>query len=111
MNTRARFDIRAAVQDEVATAPSTIRALLEPPRPPLLAETQAPAAPAPTKQPKVSSREGAKGVTVFLQPEVWKKLKWIALCQGKTTQDLVAGCLGEFCERQAEHPEIIRSHP
>lgn len=109
MNARARFDIRAAVQDEVATAPSNIRALLEPSGPPS-AEIQAPApaAPAPTKQPKVSTRKGAKGVTVFLQPEVWRKLKWIALCQGKTTQDLVSGCLGEFCDRQAEHPEVIR---
>src|SRR3954466_14073309 len=85
MTNRPRFDVSTltgAAQDDVA-----------PRRPPALRALDAPMATVTRrpKEPKGAGRPGARGVTVWLDPEDWMELKTLGLKTKRTTQDLVEG--------------------
>ena len=85
MTNRPRFDISTlsgAAQDDVATRKApTLRALDAP-----MATVARP-----PKEPKGAGRPGARGVTVWLNPDDWMELKTLGLKTKRTTQDLVEG--------------------
>lgn len=109
---RPGFDIRAACADPVATRPTEgLERLAEPPPPlqlvpPTPAEAAEPARAAPARKarkpaagPRGSARPGARGVTVWLEPETWLTLKMIGLQTGRTTQDVVDGLIEKECAK------------
>ena len=80
MSMKPKFDLAAAVQDDVATRKApTLRSLDAP----MATMTR------PPKEPKGAGRPGARGVTVWLDPEDWMALKTHGLRTKQTTQDLV----------------------
>lgn len=97
-----KFNLREAVADDVATRSGLdLERLAEPP-----ALLEGPRAAAPKGRakkapagPRGSARPGARGVTVWLEPETWLTLKMIGLKTGKTTQDIVDGLIERECAK------------
>src|SRR4051812_35442026 len=82
MSAAPRFSLRAAVNDHVSTgrreeAPSAVEPdpKPEPATPPVTASRRRTAAK--TKRP--ATREGARGVTVWVEPEVYRMIKLVGL--------------------------------
>lgn len=75
------FDLAAAVQDAVSTGrPET------PTEPALRPQPRQVRTP---KQPRVPTRQGARSITTWVDPEVYRMVKLIGLDTGQTTQDLM----------------------
>lgn len=76
---KPRFDLAGAINDPVSTGRKTrVRRAVE----------EAPVA-APAKQPRPPSRQGAKGITIWVDPVVLHQIKGIAWREQTTLQDLM----------------------
>lgn len=80
MTGKAMFDLAAAIQDPVSTGRTA--ATEDQPRPKARQVRKA-------KEARVPTRQGARAVTAWVDPEVYRTLKLIGLDRGATTQDLV----------------------
>ncbi|WP_336491752.1 hypothetical protein [Methylobacterium nigriterrae] len=90
-----KFDIRSATKDAVATNPvADLRKLVEPP-----AESQEATEPKEAKAKRPAARKGGKGVTIWLDPDVWYQLRLLSLKRRETTQDMVAGWISRELEK------------
>lgn len=99
MSSAPRFSLRAAVTDSVSTGrrdelPAAVEAEPAPVQSPPPAKRAPRGEAAKTKRP--ATREGARGVTVWVEPEVYRMLKLIGLDADMTTQDVMIEAINDL---------------
>ncbi|WP_342167368.1 ribbon-helix-helix domain-containing protein [Methylobacterium sp. SD21] len=109
MSAAPRFSLRAAVTDSVSTgrreeAPEAIEAEATPepaaPPPPRRRAAKPPAEPVKTKRP--TTREGARGITVWVEPEIYRMIKLVGLDADMTTQDVMMEAIGDLLAKKGK---------
>jgi hypothetical protein len=110
MNAAPRFSLRAAVTDSVSTgrrndasqAVEAIEADTVPdaPPPPRQRAPKAPAEAVQTKRP--TTRQGARGITVWVEPEVYRMIKLVGLDADMTTQDVMMEAINDLLAKKGK---------
>lgn len=111
MNAAPRFSLRAAVTDSVSTgrrndAPQAVEAIEAdtapeaPPPPPRQRASKAPAEAVQTKRP--TTRQGARGITVWVEPEVYRMIKLVGLDADMTTQDVMMEAINDLLAKKGK---------
>ncbi|TXN27891.1 hypothetical protein FV225_21365 [Methylobacterium sp. WL93] len=110
MSAAPRFSLRAAVTDSVSTGRSDelpeavkVNPALEATSPPAERRRAAKAAvaePAKTKRP--TTREGARGITVWVEPEVYRMIKLVGLDADMTTQDVMMEAIDDLLAKKGK---------
>ena len=105
MSTAPRFSLRAAVTDHVSTgrredppAVVELEPAPEPATPPMAASRTRTVAR--TKRP--ATREGARGVTVWVEPEVYRMIKLVGLDHDMTTQDVMMEAINDLLSKKGK---------
>ena len=107
MSAAPRFSLRAAVTDSVSTGRRD--------EPPVVVEPEAateatPPAPSPaasrytkdTKTKRPATRQGARGITVWVEPEVYRMIKLIGLDTDMTTQDVMMEAINDLLAKRGK---------
>ncbi|MCJ2080154.1 ribbon-helix-helix domain-containing protein [Methylobacterium sp. J-090] len=104
MSPTPRFSLRAAVTDSVSTGrrdepPAAIEPepAPGPSEPPAKRATRGMSG---TKRP--ASREGARGITVWVEPEVYRMIKLIGLDADMTTQDVMMEAINDLLAKRGK---------
>ncbi|GJD46769.1 hypothetical protein AFCDBAGC_4653 [Methylobacterium cerastii] len=110
MSAAPRFSLRAAVTDSVSTGrrdelPEAVEVnpALEATSPPAARRRAAKAVvaePAKTKRP--TTREGARGITVWVEPEVYRMIKLVGLDADMTTQDVMMEAIDDLLAKKGK---------
>ncbi|MCJ2042518.1 hypothetical protein MKK55_26745 [Methylobacterium sp. J-059] len=106
MNAAPRFSLRAAVTDSVSTGrkdelPEAVEAVEAAPPPPARQRAaKAAAEPAQTKRP--TTRQGARGITVWVEPEVYRMIKLVGLDADMTTQDVMMEAINDLLAKKGK---------
>ncbi|MGX9984743.1 ribbon-helix-helix domain-containing protein [Methylobacterium fujisawaense] len=103
MNAAPRFSLRAAVTDSVSTGRrDELPAAVEP---------EAAAEPAPvaprrvtktTKTVRPATRQGARGITVWVEPEIYRMIKLVGLDADMTTQDVMLEAINDLLAKKGK---------
>lgn len=94
MSTAPRFSLRAAVTDKVSTGRREELPAFGEPEP---AQAAAPLAESKaSKTCRPTTRQGARGVTVWVEPEVYRMIKLIGLDADMTTQDVMMEAINDL---------------
>lgn len=99
MSATPRFSLRAAVNDSVSTGrreepeKATRANGANASEKPAARATQASLA---AKTKRATTREGARGVTVWVEPEVYRMIKLIGLDADMTTQDVMMEAINDL---------------
>ncbi len=108
MNAAPRFSLRAAVTDSVSTGRrDEAPAAVEPDAAP---EASSPAAPAPraakaakaAKTERPATRQGARGITVWVEPEIYRMIKLVGLDADMTTQDVMMEAINDLLAKKGK---------
>lgn len=108
MSAPPRFSLRAAVTDSVSTGrrdelPEAVEAEAAPepaaPPPPRRRAAKA-AEPVKTKRP--TTREGARGITVWVEPEIYRMIKLVGLDADMTTQDVMMEAINDLLAKKGK---------
>ena len=109
MNAAPRFSLRAAVTDSVSTGrrdePAEIvedGPVPEAAPPPASRRRPAKAQPDATKTKRPATREGARGITVWVEPEVYRMVKLIGLDADMTTQDVMMEAINDLLAKRGK---------
>ena len=103
MNAAPRFSLRAAVTDSVSTGRRDEL--------PAAAEPEAAAEPAPvaprrvtkaTKTVRPATRQGARGITVWVEPEIYRMIKLVGLDADMTTQDVMLEAINDLLSKKGK---------
>ena len=107
MSAAPRFSLRAAVTDSVSTgrreepaAAVEADATAEAAPLPMTRREVKPAEPVKTKRP--TTREGARGVTVWVEPEVYRMIKLVGLDADMTTQDVMMEAINDLLAKKGK---------
>lgn len=112
MNAAPRFSLRAAVTDSVSTgrreelaeaieADAAVATAPEAAAPPPARRRAAKAAkPEQTKRP--TTRQGARGITVWVEPEVYRMIKLVGLDADMTTQDVMMEAINDLLAKKGK---------
>ncbi len=108
MSATPRFSLRAAVTDSVSTgrrdeAPETIDPLTTPevaPMPEPRRATKATSEAVKSKRP--TTRQGARGITVWVEPEVYRMIKLVGLDADMTTQDVMMEAINDLLAKKGK---------
>ncbi|MCB4806576.1 hypothetical protein QO001_006587 [Methylobacterium brachiatum] len=109
MSATPRFSLRAAVTDSVSTgrrdeAPETIDAIAAPEVGPTLEPhrraTKAAGEAVKTKRP--TTRQGARGITVWVEPEIYRMIKLVGLDADMTTQDVMMEAINDLLAKKGK---------
>lgn len=98
MTSAPRFSLRAAVNDSVSTGrreEAAAAAQAESHEPVKVAAALKADSAAP-KSKRATTREGTRGVTVWVEPEVYRMLKLIGLDADMTTQDVMMEAINDL---------------
>lgn len=105
MSAAPRFSLRAAVTDNVSTGrreePPTA---VEPEPAPKPAPAPAPTSRAPkaTKTVRPATRQGARGITVWVEPEIYRMVKLAALDGDQTVQALMMEAIDDLLAKRGK---------
>lgn len=106
MSATPRFSLRAAVTDSVSTGrredpPAIVvsEQILETASPPTASASRHRTS-AQTKRP--ASRQGARGVTVWVEPEIYRMIKLVGLDSDMTTQDVMMEAINDFLSKKGK---------
>ncbi|WP_368732205.1 ribbon-helix-helix domain-containing protein [Methylobacterium sp. WL64] len=106
MSAAPRFSLRAAVTDSVSTGrrdePPTVVELEDAPE---TAPVQVSAPPRSTKDTKTkrpATRQGARGITVWVEPEVYRMIKLVGLDTDMTTQDVMMEAINDLLAKRGK---------
>lgn len=106
MSAATRFSLRAAVTDSVSTGRrDESPTIVEPEVVPKAAPVPAPAAPRSAKEIKTkrpATRQGARGITVWVEPEVYRMIKLIGLDTDMTTQDVMMEAINDLLAKRGK---------
>lgn len=110
MNAAPRFSLRAAVTDSVSTGrkddiPEAVEAevVAEAAPAPVARRRAAKAAAAESAQTKrPTTRRGARGITVWVEPEVYRMIKLVGLDADMTTQDVMMEAINDFLAKKGK---------
>lgn len=105
MSSAPRFSLRAAVTDSVSTGRRDEQPVAVEPEPVPIpsappAKRTLRGAAAGAKRP--ASREGARGVTVWVEPEVYRMIKLIGLDADMTTQDVMIEAINDLLAKKGK---------
>jgi hypothetical protein len=105
MNAAPRFSLRAAVTDSVSTGrrdeppaavePEPTTELAPPPAP---SQRSAKA----TKTARPATRQGARGITVWVEPEIYRMIKLVGLDADMTTQDVMLEAINDLLAKKGK---------
>lgn len=108
MSAAPRFSLRAAVTDSVSTGrrdePSQVvepEVAPEPAAPPPRRRV-AKAAAEPVKTKRPTTREGARGITVWVEPEIYRMIKLVGLDADMTTQDVMMEAINDLLAKKGK---------
>ena len=110
MSTAPRFSLRAAVNDSVSTGRRDepvvdVEEAVEPAPAPKPAKSPAPAATkhrGEGKTKRSATREGARGITVWVEPEIYRMIKLVGLDHDLTTQDVMMEAIGDLLAKRGK---------
>ena len=106
MSATPRFSLRAAVTDSVSTGRrDEPPAVVEPEDAPAPALVQVPVASRSIKDPKnkrPATRQGARGITVWVEPEVYRMIKLVGLDTDMTTQDVMMEAINDLLAKRGK---------
>lgn len=109
MSAAPRFSLRAAVTDSVSTGrrdelPEAVEAEApaEPAAPPPPRRRAAKAAAVPIKTKRPTTREGARGITVWVEPEIYRMIKLVGLDADMTTQDVMMEAINDLLAKKGK---------
>lgn len=105
MTPKPRFSLRTAATDSVSTGrrdepPVAVEPELAPIPSAPPAKRASRGAAVSTKRP--ASREGARGVTVWVEPEVYRMIKLIGLDADMTTQDVMMEAINDLLAKKGK---------
>ena len=107
MSTAPRFSLPAAVTDSVSTGrrdelPEATEAAPEPTAPPPPRRRAAKVPPEPIKTKRPTTREGARGITVWVKPEIYRMIKLVGLDADMTTQDVMMEAINDLLAKKGK---------
>ena len=106
MSAAPRFSLRAAVTDSVSTGRrDESPTVAEPENAPEAASALASTTPRSTKDPKTkrpATRQGARGITVWVEREVYRMIKLIGLDTDMTTQDVMMEAINDLLAKRGK---------
>ena len=106
MSAAPRFSLRAAVTDSVSTGRrDEPPAIVEPEDASEAAPVQVPAASRSIKDTKTkrpATRQGARGITVWVEPEVYRMIKLVGLDTDMTTQDVMMEAINDLLAKRGK---------
>lgn len=105
MNAAPRFSLRAAVTDSVSTGRRD--------EPPAAVEPEPAAEPVPSPAPprrvakaakttRPATRQGARGITVWVEPEIYRMIKLVGLDADMTTQDVMMEAINDLLAKKGK---------
>ncbi len=107
MSTAPRFSLRAAVTDSVSTGRrDEMPAAIEPE--PAVEPVQQSAPQRVTKNtkeakaPRPATRQGARGITVWVEPEIYRMIKLVGLDADMTTQDVMMEAINDLLAKKGK---------
>lgn len=108
MNAAPRFSLRAAVTDSVstgrrdespaATEPKLAAEAVQPSISPRRASKNI----KDTKTPRPATRQGARGITVWVEPEIYRMIKLVGLDADMTTQDVMMEAINDLLVKKGK---------
>lgn len=110
MSAAPRFSLRAAVNDSVSTGRRDepvrdVREAVESAPAPKPATAPAPAAKkhrGEGKTKRSTTREGARGITVWVEPEIYRMIKLVGLDHDMTTQDVMMEAISDLLAKRGK---------
>lgn len=109
MSAAPRFSLRAAVNDSVSTGrreePTAAVEQIEEPAPapkPANAPIAAPKQRGEGKTKRSATREGARGITVWVEPEIYRMIKLVGLDHDMTTQDVMMEAINDLLAKRGK---------
>lgn len=107
MNTAPRFSLRAAVTDSVSTGrrderPEAIEPEPAEPVPTSTAARRATKNIKDAKSTRPATRQGARGITVWVEPEIYRMIKLVGLDADMTTQDVMMEAINDLLAKKGK---------
>ncbi|WP_409568227.1 ribbon-helix-helix domain-containing protein [Methylobacterium sp. E-041] len=111
MSAAPRFSLRAAVTDNVSRGRIDESSLVSEPEP--TGQAAAPRAPASTpditRTKRPTTRQGARGITVWVEPEIYRMVKLVGLDADMTTQDIMMEAIRDLLMKRGKG-DLFGSH-
>ncbi|MGN7127645.1 ribbon-helix-helix domain-containing protein [Methylorubrum thiocyanatum] len=106
MSTAPRFSLRAAVTDSVSTGRrDEMPAAIEPEPVEPVQQSTPQRVTKNTKEAKTSrpaTRQGARGITVWVEPEIYRMIKLVGLDADMTTQDVMMEAINDLLAKKGK---------
>ncbi|MCJ2032714.1 ribbon-helix-helix domain-containing protein [Methylobacterium sp. J-068] len=106
MSAAPRFSLRAAVNDSISTGrreePAVDEAEAAEPVPSLKPPKAATKLRGEGKTKRSATREGARGITVWVEPEIYRMIKLVGLDHDMTTQDVMMEAISDLLAKRGK---------